>query len=105
MTEQEQFKEMILKSCDIKEDPNCEECLFSTVCDVKEICEKLHNAGYRKASEVIDEFVEKIKKAMQQFISYDYLLKNHYYNADCETIDNLIDKVAAEIRQEVKNGK
>lgn len=94
-SEQEQFKEMILKSCDIKENPNCEECLFSTVCDVKEICEKLHNAGYRKATEVIDELVKNIMTEAEPFLS------NMSRNLIRMCASKMKKELAAEMRQEV----
>lgn len=91
-TKQEQFNEMILNSCDIKENPNCEECLFSTVCDVKEICEKLYKAGYRKASDVIEDFVKKL-------IDFPHWLENG--TVLVIHMEELLE-LAAEMRQEVE---
>ncbi len=64
--------------------------------------EKLYDAGYRKQSDVIDDFVERVKERLEEFTKQDYEDGVPYYHADCEQIDNVIDDVAAEMRQEVE---
>ena len=59
-----------------------------------EISEKLHIAGYRKASDVIDEFVERIKKDEES------VKIGNEWEAVVRDID--IEKIAAEMRQEVE---
>lgn len=54
------------------------------------------------AEDVIDEFVERLKESLQEFVKRDYEDSVPYYNADCEQIDNVIEKLAAEMRQEVE---
>lgn len=66
------------------------------------ISKLLYKAGYRKASDVIDEFVERVKERLEEFTKQDYEDGVPYYHADCEQIDNVIDDVADEMRQEVE---
>lgn len=56
--------------------------------------EKLYDAGYRKASEVIDEFVERLKQ-------YEESVKiGNEWKAVVRDVD--IERIAAEMRQEVE---
>ena len=59
-----------------------------------EISEKLFQQGYRKASDVIDEFVERIKKDEES------VKIGNEWEAVVRDID--IEKIAAEMRQEVE---
>lgn len=63
----------------------------------------MYNKGYRKASEVIDEFVERLKEKLDKFAKRDYEDNVPYYYADCEQIDDVIDDIADEMKQEVNN--
>lgn len=104
-TKQEQIEEMAKfmhykahgkdKNCD---NEKCEMCW----CSCKNDAELLYSAGYRKASDVIDEFVERVKERLEEFTKQDYEDGVPYYHADCEQIDNVIDDVADEMRQEVE---
>ena len=62
----------------------------------------MYNQGYRKQSDVIDDFVERVKERLEEFTKQDYEDGVPYYHADCEQIDNVIDDVADEMRQEVE---
>lgn len=103
MTEQEKIKEMLEnihknfptrdfckegKKCIIKNGfADCNNCLRSTA---------LYKAGYRKATEVIDEFVKRVKeKALQSCRK----IINCY---EVTRIETVIDDIAAEMRQEVE---
>lgn len=55
----------------------------------------LYKAGYRKASEVIDEFVERVKETALQSC---HKIINCY---EVTRIETVIDDIAAEMRQEV----
>ena len=59
-----------------------------------EISEKLYSEGYRKASDVIDEFVERIKKDEES------VKIGNEWEAVVRDID--IEKIADEMRQEVE---
>ena len=94
-TEQEQIEKMAEMCCDIKENPNCKECIVSPLCGTKMDCTTLYKAGYRKASEVIDEFVERVKETALQSC---HKIINCY---EVTRIETVIDDIAAEMRQEV----
>lgn len=97
-TEQMIVKEMAEMCCDIKENPNCKECVVSPLCGTRMDCETLYKAGYRKASDVIDEFVERLKaKESPKLLTWEY---GEGYS-DCIKI---AERIVAEMRQEVNNG-
>ena len=91
-TEQMIVKEMAEMCCDIKENPNCKECVVSPLCGTRMDCETLYKAGYRKASDVIDEFVKKL-------IDFPHWLENG--TVLVIHMEELFE-LAAEIRQEVE---
>lgn len=87
----------------IKHHPNCtfrNRNEWSCIGNVR--AESIYSAGYRKASDVIDDFVERVKERLEEFTKQDYEDGVPYYHADCEQIDNVIDDVADEMRQEVE---
>lgn len=64
MTKQEYIKNMAYSICNISlvgEPKNCNECVHELNCVKDGYAEAFYNAGYRKATEVIDEFVERLK--------------------------------------------
>lgn len=63
-----------------------------------EICEKLYSKGYRKASDVIDEFVERLGKRFEKTET----IVNCLHGRTNTEIDRIIKIVAAEMRQEVE---
>lgn len=93
-TEQEKIEEMakVIQKIYITKISRNEYCL----------AQDIYKAGYRKASDVIDEFVERVKERLEEFTKQDYEDGVPYYHADCEQIDNVIDDVADEMRQEVE---
>lgn len=66
------------------------------------LAQDIYEAGYRKASDVINELVERLKENLEEFTKQDYEDSVPYYNADCEQIDDVIERVAAEMRREVE---
>lgn len=93
-TEQEKIEEMakVIQKIYITKISRNEYCL----------AQDIYKAGYRKASDVIDEFVARVKERLEEFTKQDYEDGVPYYHADCEQIDNVIDDVADEMRQEVE---
>ena len=94
-TEQEQIEEMAKQMCGDKDTfakDLCSCCIAWDDC--LEEAGNLYKAGYRKASEVIDEFARKIKNIAApemfscSFAEYDF--------------KQALDKLAAEMRQEVE---
>lgn len=66
--------------------------------NLNEFVKNLYNLGYRKASEVIDEFVERLKaKESPKLLAWEY---GEGYLDCIKTAEQLAD----EIRKEVKNG-
>lgn len=62
-TKQEQIEEMAQYMCNIDdENYNCRNCLVNSPCIYLQCARKTYNQGYRKASDVIDEFVERLKE-------------------------------------------
>ena len=101
-TKQEQIEETVkdIKSVLIKTHKRCRTLQEDYMQD--KYAEGIYKAGYRKASDVIDEFVERVKERLEEFTKQDYEDGVPYYHADCEQIDNVIDDVADEMRQEVE---
>ena len=60
--------------------------------------EDLYTAGYRKAGEVVDEFVERLEKRFEQTET----IANCLHGRTNTEIDRIIKIVAAEMRQEVE---
>ena len=61
MSKEKQIEEMAKDLCDIEcKGMKCNVCDYG--CEYRMLAEALHNAGYRKQSEVITEFAEKLKK-------------------------------------------
>lgn len=107
-TKQEQIEEMAFSTCDVPKTmqflskhrgesikfENCRDCEFYNSCQHINDTEYFYSAGYRKASDVIDEFAERLKKVIHQ---RDYI-GGYAEIGLCEEIDEL----AAEMRQEVE---
>jgi len=62
----------------------------------------LYNAGYRKQSDTIKEFVEKLLENISHYIMKDFEDGVPYYGADCEQIDDKIKWLATEYGAEVE---
>lgn len=74
------------KKCMVKKLADCNNCLRSIA---------LYKAGYRKATEVIDDFVDRLKsKALRNCKIVDCY--------EIKFIETKIDDIAAEMRQEVE---
>ena len=91
-TEQEQIEEMAKQMCGAIDNSCIHDC--TPACGAREYAKRCFKAGYRKASDVIDEFVERLKKVIHQ---RDYI-GGYAEIGLCEEIDEL----AAEMRQEVE---
>ena len=97
-TKQEQIEEMtkaMYLNCFCLHD-HCETCHFVEKCNQNHFAKNAYNMGYRKASEVIDEFVERFINAVT--ISYQSSTNKDYYEI---AVDKL-NKIADEMRQEVE---
>lgn len=117
-TQREQIEEIAFSSCVVPHNTiqflsnymqkesikfeSCRVCEFYNSCQRIKDIKNLYKAGYRKASDVIDDFVERVKERLEEFTKQDYEDGVPYYHADCEQIDNVIDDVADEMRQEVE---
>lgn len=107
-TKQEQIEEManiILNSnggCPLDESGDsfvdCSDCKYDRKnCTEMQFAEDLYSAGYRKASEVIDEFVERLKQKQ-----FNKDLFNDWAGATYVVLVKDVDELAAEMRQEVE---
>ena len=87
-TEQEQIEEMakVIQKIYITKISRNEYCL----------AQDIYEAGYRKANEVIDEFVERVKERALQSC---HKIINCY---EVTRIETVIDDIADEMRQEVE---
>lgn len=94
-TKQEQIKEMAQCMCGAKDSDICQNCC-SKACGIWKYAERAIAAGYRKASDMIDEFVERIKERALQSC---HKIINCY---EITRIETVIDDIAAEMRQEVE---
>lgn len=76
---------------------DCENCIqIPCKCKLVKQSKLIYKAGYRKASDVIDEFVERIKERALQSC---HKIINCY---EITRIETVIDDIAAEMRQEVE---
>lgn len=81
----------------------CDNCFErGRVCSDYKTAEKLYKAGYRKASDVVDEFVKRFRDLLIDKVPKDYKENYEHYNYPIDTIEMFILKVADEMRQEVK---
>ena len=96
-TEQEQIEEIAKTMCEEFRTDTCRfGCPCMNTCANKDISERLYSAGYRKASDVIDEFVERLKlRESPKLLTWEY---GEGYS-DCIKI---AEQLAAEMRQEVE---
>lgn len=96
-TEQEQIEEMAKQMCGDKDTfakDLCSCCIAWDDC--LEEAGNLYKAGYRKASEVIDEFAKRIK---ERALHSCREIINCY---EVKRIETVIDDIAAEMKQEVE---
>lgn len=92
-TEQEKIEEMARHMCRIDDEHyNCKNCVVNSPCIYLRGAAMNYNNGYRKASEVIDEFVERLKEENE--ISFRRYGKGIRIST--------IFRIADEMRQEVK---
>lgn len=84
-TEQEQINEIAKTMCEEFGTDVCNyDCPCINTCANKDISERLYSAGYRKANDVIDEFVERIN-----LIECEMFHRAHDVRNSCEyKIDN-----------------
>lgn len=94
---QEQINEIAKTMCEEFGTDVCNyDCPCINTCANKDISERLYSAGYRKASYVIDEFVERLKaKESPKLLAWEY---GEGYLDCIKTAEQLAD----EMRKEVK---
>lgn len=103
-TDQEQIEEMAYSICNkfyIGEPKNCTECTHKTSCHNIDFAKAFYSANCRKTSNVIDEFVEKLKELLNKHEHRSQTDGVLFYQMDAESFCDEIDKLAAEMRQEV----
>lgn len=66
-----------------------------------EAADRIYKAGYRKASDVIDEFVERLKK-MMEYKDFEFDDGSKVYNLSVSDFWEEINELSAEMRQEVE---
>lgn len=89
-------------SYECQQSKTCDNCFErGRVCSDYNTAEKLYSAGYRKASEVIDEFVERLKK-MMGYKDFELDDGSRVYNLSISYFWEEINELAAEMRQEVE---
>ena len=66
-TREEQLKEMVKAMCEEYGTDTCNECSAQCFCANKNIAENLYAAGYRKQSDTVREFVEKINALAAEY--------------------------------------
>ena len=96
-TKQEQIEEMakaMYLNCFCLHD-HCETCHYVEKCNQNHFAKNAYNMGYRKASDVIDEFVERLNKDWLEVQTKEY---GKFYAVSEERILELAD----EMRQEVE---
>lgn len=93
-TKQEQIEEMakVIQKIYITKISRNEYCL----------AQDIYKAGYRKASELIDEFVKRFRDLLIDKVPKNYKENYEHYNYPIDTIEMFILKVATEMRQEVE---
>ena len=90
---QEQIEEMARHMCGITDEHyNCKNCVVNSPCIYLQGAAMNYNNGYRKASDVIDDFVERLKEENE--ISF----RRYGKGIGISTIF----RIAAEMRQEVE---
>lgn len=102
MTEQEQIDRIakdIMYSIEDCHGNHCATCYMRERCTVKYHARKVYSAGYRKANDVIDEFVKRLEKYIG---SRNDLWDEDRPEFDEEFVKFGIQIVADEMRQEVE---
>ena len=112
MSKEKQIEEMAVTLCHSRNivksilDRKCSNC-FREKCDVFEICKDLYNAGYRKQSEVIDEFSDRLKEAPIKLglpllgLSTKEEIEE-YFDGIMLQVRDAIDKIAKEMKGDEK---
>ena len=95
---QEQIEEMAKDNCTVV-GVSCKERKQKKFCATIHYSEKFYNKGYRKASDVIDEFVKRLEKYIE---SRNDLWDEDRPEFDEEFVKFGIQIVADEMRQEVE---
>lgn len=105
-TKQEQIEEMASDICPIHGD--CKTCPVNTPCTYLQsarifysfediILKQIYNEGYRKASDVIDEFVERLKaKESPDLLAWEY---GEGYLDCIKTAEQLADEMKKEVEK------
>ena len=87
--------EMARSLCLLKKD-TCEDCTMNEHCLMRNCAECFYNAGYRKDSDIIDEFVERLRQKAHTMSCYDA-----HYKGDFDAVDiDDVHQIAKEIENE-----
>ena len=82
---------------------DCENCIqIPCKCKLVKQSKLLYKAGYRKASDVIDEFVDRIKELLHKHEYRSQTDGIEFYQMNAESFCNEINELAAEMRKEVE---
>ena len=104
-TEQEQIEEMAYSICgarDVGIIKSCANCKYKNTCEKIIYAREFSHKGYRKATEVIDEFLERLKELLNKHEHRSQTDGVSFYQMDAESFCDEINKIAAEMRQEVE---
>lgn len=99
-TQREQIEEMAYSICgahDVGIIKSCATCKYKNSCEKIIYARMFSHKSYRKASDVIDEFVERLKQDEES------VKIGNEWKAVVRDVD--IERISAEMRQEVENGK
>lgn len=100
---QEQIEEMAKTMCEEYGTAICQhECENLGDCANSYLSKKLYEAGYRKATEVIDEFMERLRELLNK---HEYRSQTDgipFYQMNAESFCDELNEIADEMRKEVK---
>lgn len=95
MDREKEIEEMAKTLCCLYGTIECYTC--AVICGVPENCERLYDAGYRKADEVrketVEEIWEEVKGVCNRVAKYDYRLPN------IEPFKNIFKKYGVEVNE------
>lgn len=98
-TEQKQIEEMAKQMCGAIDNSCIHDC--TPACGAREYAKRCFKAGYRKASDVIDEFVERLKELLIKHEHRSQTDSVPFYQINAESFCDELDELAEEMRKEV----
>lgn len=108
MSREKQIKEMAKTMC--KNYGGCSKCMFFPSCDVKSFAMRLHENGYRKASDVAREVINTALSKIQIMISAIKALEESgnitEFNGGAKSVLEIVFKDLAELKKKyTKDGE